>query len=409
MSPEQLEGEEADARSDLFSFGCVLYEVLTGRRAFEGSSSASVIAAIRERDPAPIEVARPLDRVVRRSLAKDPDQRFQTARDLKAALGWAMEQPAPAGPARSSYRWWIASTIAFAVLAAGIAGGRWLGRSTATGAPELRPLTYSGHDSSPAASPDGRTVAFSSDRDGIRRIWLKDLGSGSENALTAGGSDDHPRFSPDGSMIVFTRGPVAGSDLTSASSSLYRVAMVGGEPRKLVADAIMGEWSPDGRQIAFVRRKTESWAVGLVGADGAYPQEMAQVNGGSQGVRYPRWSPDGRTIAFAVGSTGSGISWPILLVNADGKGSRSISSPPGGFRISSVAWSGGSGDIVYSQGESLVSNNAVPSAGTARVILQNIHSGAAQTLFRIPNNSATFDVVGPGRVVFDSFSSRQNL
>ena len=96
MSPEQLQGKEADARSDLFSFGCVLYEMLTGKRAFEGESAASVIAAILEREPAPLTVAPPLERVVRRSLAKDPDQRFQTARDLKAALSWAMEQPVPA-------------------------------------------------------------------------------------------------------------------------------------------------------------------------------------------------------------------------------------------------------------------------------------------------------------------------
>ena len=93
MSPEQLQGKETDARSDLFSFGCVLYEMLTGKRAFEGESAASVIAAILERQPAPLTVAPPLERVVRRALAKDPDQRFQTARDLKAALTWAMEQP----------------------------------------------------------------------------------------------------------------------------------------------------------------------------------------------------------------------------------------------------------------------------------------------------------------------------
>ena len=83
MSPEQLHGKEADARSDLFSFGGVLYELLTGRRAFDGTTAASVIAAILEREPAPLEVAQPLERVVRRSLAKDPDQRFQTARVSK--------------------------------------------------------------------------------------------------------------------------------------------------------------------------------------------------------------------------------------------------------------------------------------------------------------------------------------
>jgi len=79
MSPEQLQGKAADARSDLFSLGCVLYEMLTGKLAYAGDSAASVIAAILEREPAPLEVAPSLERIVRRSLAKDPDQRFQTA------------------------------------------------------------------------------------------------------------------------------------------------------------------------------------------------------------------------------------------------------------------------------------------------------------------------------------------
>jgi len=119
MSPEQLQGKESDARSDLFSFGCVLYEMLTGKRAFEGRSSASVIAAILEREPAPLEEAPPLARVVRRSLAKDPDQRFQTARDLKAALTWAMEQPSASSASRPVRRWWIpaAATLILGALA----------------------------------------------------------------------------------------------------------------------------------------------------------------------------------------------------------------------------------------------------------------------------------------------------
>src|SRR5215471_14324825 len=110
ISPEQLQGKETDARSDLFSFGCVLYEMLTGKRAFEGESAASVIASILEREPARLEAAPLLDRVVRRSLAKDPEQRFQTARDLKAALAWAMEQwSIPAVP--RSRRWWIVPAV----------------------------------------------------------------------------------------------------------------------------------------------------------------------------------------------------------------------------------------------------------------------------------------------------------
>src|SRR5450755_4216616 len=118
MSPEQLNGKEADARSDLFSFGCVLYEMLTGRRAFEGQSAASVIAAILEREPAPLDVSPPLERVIKTCLAKDPDQRFQTALDLKRALAWAVEQQPAVQPHRY---WWIAVAVALAI-AAGVGG-----------------------------------------------------------------------------------------------------------------------------------------------------------------------------------------------------------------------------------------------------------------------------------------------
>ena len=108
MSPEQLQGNDVDARSDLFSFGCVLYEMLTGERAFKGESAASLIAAILEREPAALTGASALDRIVRRSLAKDPDERFQTARDLKAAMNWAIEQPPVLAAQRSTRHLWIA-------------------------------------------------------------------------------------------------------------------------------------------------------------------------------------------------------------------------------------------------------------------------------------------------------------
>src|SRR5262249_53498163 len=120
MSPEQLQGKEADARSDLFSFGCVLYEMLSGKRAFEGQSAASVIAAILEREPASLEVAPPLDRVIRTCLAKDPDDRFQNPRDLKRNLTWALEQPIPA---KANRRGWMAA--AAATLVFGAFGGGW--------------------------------------------------------------------------------------------------------------------------------------------------------------------------------------------------------------------------------------------------------------------------------------------
>jgi eukaryotic-like serine/threonine-protein kinase len=103
MSPEQLQGKETDARSDLFSFGCVLYEMLSGKRPFEGESTAGVIAAILEREPAVLSPASPLERVIQTCLAKDPDRRFQNAFDVSLALNWAVEQP-PVSAERSGRR-----------------------------------------------------------------------------------------------------------------------------------------------------------------------------------------------------------------------------------------------------------------------------------------------------------------
>jgi eukaryotic-like serine/threonine-protein kinase len=169
MSPEQLQGKEADPRSDIFSFGCVLYEMLTGKRAFDGTSPASVIAAILER-PAPsiAEVAPPaLDRVLKRCLEKDPEYRWQTTRDLKSALD-LVQFPAPAAvpavPTRSRLPWALAAGLAVA-----------LGATTwalwPKPAPETRSVRFVLHPPpqnsfqspffSPALSPDGRYLVFS--------------------------------------------------------------------------------------------------------------------------------------------------------------------------------------------------------------------------------------------------------
>jgi predicted Ser/Thr protein kinase len=183
MSPEQMQGKETDARSDLFSFGCVLYEMLTGRRTFEGESAASVIAAILERQPAPLMVAPSLERVMRRVLAKDPDQRFQTARDLKAALMWAMEQPPPAVAARSNHRWqWIAAPLfAIAVGGWGISHYRPLSADDRVLHLQITPpeggrFVVSGNSvGGIALSPDGRTAAYAASRHGKSGLWIQPL------------------------------------------------------------------------------------------------------------------------------------------------------------------------------------------------------------------------------------------
>jgi predicted Ser/Thr protein kinase len=124
MPPEQLEGKGADARSDLFAFGCVLYEMLSGTRAFVGSSAASVIAAVLQSEPEPLKSAPALDRVIRTCLAKDPDQRFQNAQDLKTALLWAMETGPDVSTKKARTPWMIAAAMGLIAIAALLYGLR---------------------------------------------------------------------------------------------------------------------------------------------------------------------------------------------------------------------------------------------------------------------------------------------
>jgi serine/threonine protein kinase len=185
MAPEQLQSKDADARSDIFSFGCVLYEMLSGARAFDGSSAASVIAAVLEHEPEPLQTTPPLDRVIRRCLAKDPDDRFQSARDLKAALLWAMEAP-PANPgpaATSRVRLpWIAAVAAILIAV----GALLYFRATNVTAPETRLDIVAPATNAPASfalSPDGRKIAYVASGDGAPRLWVRSLDSTEALAL----------------------------------------------------------------------------------------------------------------------------------------------------------------------------------------------------------------------------------
>ncbi|HKE28151.1 MAG TPA: protein kinase, partial [Bryobacteraceae bacterium] len=301
MSPEQLQGKPVDARSDLFSFGCVLYELLTGKRAFEGENPASVIAAVLEREPAPLEISPPLDRVVEQCLAKDPDQRFQTAIDLKRALNWAVEQtPQLRQPAR---RWWIG--IAAAVGLALSLGGGWMmsraGKPVAQErlvhfqiTPPKGASSYFVVDSSSglSVSPDERFTTYKAVVDGRYGIWLHPL-DGSADRLLVDNADNRnanfPSWSPDGKSMAWL-----------ADSQLWRMDLSGGTPVALcrASGGPAPVWTADGR-ILFTGGPQGLMQIPASGGT-ATPLTKMDASLGEVAFTNPQLLPGGRFLYFAL-------------------------------------------------------------------------------------------------------------
>ncbi|MEE8217636.1 MAG: protein kinase [Vicinamibacteria bacterium] len=417
MAPEQVRGHPVDPRTDIFAFGAVLYEMLTGKRAFQAESPVETLNVILKEDPPSIfestrNVSPGLERIVHRCLEKRPEDRPRTAHDLAIALDaistgstrtWDTSAAAAAATTAADRRTLVERTglvaLGAALMLGAVALYGLLNPPEAPVVPVYRWMSFSGRDSSPAISPDGRTVAFSSNRDGRPRIWLKQVTGEAEAPLTSG-PDDFPRFSPDGTTILFTRPD-------GESTSLFRVAVLGGEARRLVEDATEGDWSPDGKSVAFLRLRSENGktvsSVSVALADGSDAREVASV---PAGLRAPRWSPDGRTLAMVTssGSLLAGAHQPVVLVDLESGETRAIPAPDARRALSAAAWTAG-GELVYLQAESVAGAAGSP----GRLVFQDAVSGKVRTRLWSPSTAQVLDVLGDGRVVFDTRSPRQNL
>jgi serine/threonine protein kinase len=407
MSPEQVRGKLADPRSDIFSFGAILYELLSGKKAFQGGSAADTMSAILNADPPDLSasgktVPPGLERIVRHCLEKSPEERFHSAHDLAFDLVALSETSTPAlvtaRRGRLSLQTAIPTSIAAALAVAVVVLATRSARQKTVEPPRTSFLTFSGSDADPAASPDGRLVAFVSQRDGRSRVWLKQLASGDEVALTSG-EDTGPRFSPDGSTLLFARGE-------GTASSLLQVALLGGEPRKMIDKATAGDWSPDGKRIAFIRPSEREQRIGAVlsvaGADGSGERLVAETN--DRLLLFPRWSPDGSTIAAV--RLGGLVSAPdqIMLFDAGTGKSRLLPTPSGAGAISSFAWTRGGKHVVYAQAAQTTSQVQL-----SRIVLQDVESGESETLLWLPNLILGLDLLASGQLVFDAISVRQNV
>ncbi len=301
MAPEQIEGAEADARTDIFAFGCVLYEMATGRKAFSGKSRVSLIGSILKDEPPPIssiqQMTPPaLDRLVQTCLAKEPEDRFQTAHDVKLQLQWIAEGGSQAGaPAvvvsrrktREKLAWSAAVVFALAAAVLGVGYARRAPAPTSTMRFQILPPEAIVTIEAPKISPDGKLVAFSATMEnGKSQIWLRPLEALDPRPVPGTeGASFRPFWSPDSRHIGFI-----------ADGKLKKVDIFGAPPQT-ICDARTGadgSWSKEG-VILFDGQTTDP--IRRVSASGGIPQTAVKGEE-NQAVGWPSFLPDGRHFLY---------------------------------------------------------------------------------------------------------------
>jgi serine/threonine protein kinase len=330
MSPEQLEGKETDARSDLFSLGAVLYEMVTGNRAFDGKSQASIVAAILEHEPKPIAALQPmapaaLDRLIRTCLAKDPEERIQTAHDVKLQLQWIAESGSQAGiPAsvataskkRDRAAWMLAAVFFVLALAAGAA---WRNAANKRPAPMFFHAAVPFATNDLALSPDGRTlamVAYSSQANNYI-LWTHEVGGHRTDSLDGTQGASYPFWSPDGQSIGFF-----------AAGKLKKLDLAGRQVQ-VICDAPNGRGGTWNREGVIVFTPDAAGGLSRVSVSNRSPVKISEPDTSRQetSLRWPVFLPDGKHFIYLTANfSGHTETNAIFMASLDSQEKRQIVS-----------------------------------------------------------------------------------
>jgi eukaryotic-like serine/threonine-protein kinase len=327
MAPEVIQGAETDTRSDIFSFGCVLYEMVTGRRAFEGKSQLSALTAILEKEPEPVSQFQPVphafERLLSACLAKDRELRMASAHDLKLELEWLASEPAVSAGAIAAKTSFLERVVWITALLLCFAGALYVDlqrRPAGIIRSSILPLKGSILDapSSPgsfAISPDGGTVVFSALADGVDRLYLRRLRDPDATLLSGTEDGRYPFWSPDSKSIGFF-----------TNHEMRRIDLAGGPPVTLcpAPNGRGGAWAADGN-IYFVPATDTD--VMRVPASGGTPTIVARVDRPRHdNFRWPILLPDGKHLIFFAGNHADAADEraEIMWASTDGSGQRAL-------------------------------------------------------------------------------------